>query len=160
MVLYLLQTYPQGVITDMSMTVRPANQGDKQKCLEFISALRQEIIQDNWTETYDSLIKGDRGTILVASDDKFGVLGMATISFNLAIRYGGEYCQLEEFFVDPAARGKNAGGMLIEAILNTARTRGCVEIGLYLIERTSHNRLFYEKYGFKVVGDEMRQPLG
>ena len=154
MVLYLLQTYPQGVITDMSMTVRPANQGDKQKCLEFISALRQEIIQDNWTETYDSLIKGDRGTILVASDDKFGVLGMATISFNLAIRYGGEY------FVDPAARGKNAGGMLIEAILNTARTRGCVEIGLYLIERTSHNRLFYEKYGFKVVGDEMRQPLG
>jgi hypothetical protein len=70
----------------MSMTVRPENQGDKQKCLEFISTLRQEIIQDNWAETYDSLIKGDRGTLLVAGDDKFGVLGMATISFNLAIR--------------------------------------------------------------------------
>ena len=91
----------------MTMTVRPANQGDKKKCLEFISALRQEYIQDNWAETYDSVINGDRGTILVASDNKSGILGMATISFTLAIR-------------------------------------DCVEIGLYLIERTSHKRLFYK----------------
>ncbi len=143
----------------MTVTVRPATLDDKQKCLEFIGALRREDIRDGWAETYDALMVGDRGTVLVADDDEVGVLGMATISFNLAIRYSGEYCQLEELFVDPNARGKNAGGLLIEGILNAARNHGCAEIGLYLIERTTHNRPFYEKYGFRVVGDEMRQPL-
>ncbi len=143
----------------MTVTVRPATPDDKQKCLGFIGALRREDIQNGWGGTYDALMTGERGTVLVADDDEMGVLGMATISFNLAIRYSGEYCQLEELFVDPSARGKNAGGLLIEGILDAARQRGCAEIGLYLVEWTTHNQPFYEKYGFKVVGGEMRQPL-
>ena len=98
--------------------------------------------------------------ILVVDDDAFGVLGSASISYNVAMRYSGEYCQLEELFVDPAARGKNAGGLLIEGIIAAARERGCAEIGLYLVEWTTHNQPFYEKYGFEVVGAEMRQRLG
>ena len=39
------------------------------------------------------------------------ILGMASISFNLALRYNGEYCQLEELIVDQNARGKNVGGL-------------------------------------------------
>ena len=34
-----------------------------------------------------------------------------------------------------------------------------LEIGLYLVEATEHNRPFYEKYGFVAVGTEMRQRL-
>ena len=81
------------------------------------------------------------------------------MSYNLAIRYGGEYAQLEELIVDPAARGKNVGGLLIQATIERARARGCAEYGLYLVERTEHNRPFYEKYGFVRVGSEMRQRL-
>jgi hypothetical protein len=33
-----------------------------------------------------------------------------TVSYNLAIRYAGEYAQLEELIIDPAACGKNIGG--------------------------------------------------
>lgn len=143
----------------MTVTVRPATPDDKQKCLTFIGALRNEDIQEGWSETYDALMTGERGTVLVADDSEMGVLGMAAISFNLAIRFCGEYCQLEELFVDPSARGKNAGGLLIEGILDTARKRGCAEIGLYLVEWSTGNKPFYEKYGFKAVGDEMRQPL-
>ena len=143
----------------MSVTVRPATPDDKQKCLAFLAALRGEAEQPGWSETYDALMTGERGTVLVADDDELGVLGSASISFNLAIRYSGEYCQLEELFVDPSARGKNAGGLLIEGIIATARARGCAEIGLYLLEWTTHNQPFYEKYGFEVVGGEMRQRL-
>jgi predicted GNAT family N-acyltransferase len=32
-------------------------------------------------------------------------------------------------------------------------------MGLYLLETTEHNRPFYAKYGFKVIGTEMRQDL-
>lgn len=143
----------------MGVTVRPATPDDKQKCLGFLAALRGEDIQPGWAETYDALMTGGRGTVLVADDDELGVLGCATISFNIAIRYSGEYCQLEELFVDPAARGKNAGGLLVQGVVAAARDRGCAEIGVYLLEWTKHNRPFYEKYGFEVVGDEMRQRL-
>jgi len=87
------------------------------------------------------------------------VFGMASISFNLALRYNGEYCQLEELVVDPDARGKNVGGLLIEETILLAKTRGCREYGLYILESTKHNQGFYEKYGFIKVGEEMRQPL-
>ena len=143
----------------MTVTVRKATPDDKQICLQFLSALRGEELQPGWPETYDALLVGDRGTVLVADDDELGVLGSATISFNLAMRYSGEYCQLEELFVDPAARGKNAGGQLIEGTIAIARMRGCAEIGLYLLKWTTHNQPFYEKYGFEVVGAEMRQRL-
>ena len=42
---------------------------------------------------------------------------MATVSYNLALRYRGEYCQLEELIVDPNARGKKVGVLLVEAML-------------------------------------------
>ena len=143
----------------MTVTVRKATPDDKQICLQFLAALRGEELQPGWPETYDALLVGDRGTVLVADDDELGVLGSATISFNLAIRYSGEYCQLEELFIDPAARGKNAGGLLVEGTIAAARKRGCAEIGLYLLKWTAHNQPFYEKYGFEVVGAEMRQRL-
>jgi GNAT superfamily N-acetyltransferase len=96
--------------------------------------------------------------VLVAEEGE-RVHGLASISFNLAMRYGGEYCQLEELVVDPAARGKNVGGMLMETVLDEARARGCVECGLYLLPTTAHNRAFYEKYGFSALDVEMRQRL-
>ena len=45
---------------------------------------------------------------------------------------------------------------MAEAI-ETAKARGCKEMGLYLLESTEGNRPFYEKYGFRYVGSEMRQ---
>ena len=104
------------------------------------------------------LLSKERGQITVAVEDGT-VLGMATVSFNLALRYGGEYCQLEELIVSPRARGRNLGGRLVQTVVEIASTRGCAEIGLYLLESTEHNRPFYAKYGFEGVGSEMRQRL-
>ena len=100
----------------------------------------------------------DRGEVHIAEEDGV-VLGLAAVSYNLAMRYGGDYCQLEELIVDPAARGKNAGGLLVQATVDRARERDCAEYGLYLVESTEHNLPFYEKYGFEKVGSELRQSL-
>ena len=96
---------------------------------------------------------------MLVADEGGTLLGVATVSYNLAIRYAGEYAQLEELIVDPAARGKNVGGRLVETAVERARRRGCAEFGLYLLDATEHNRPFYEKYGFEHIGSEMRQPL-
>ncbi len=115
-------------------------------------------LDPNAGQVFDSLLGNERGEILVAEEDDH-ILGMAAVSYNLAMRYGGEYCQLEELIVDPEGRGKNIGGQLVEKTVERARQRGCAEYGLYLVERTEQNQPFYEKYGFVKVGSEMRQAL-
>ena len=142
----------------MSISVRPAESGDKDRCLQLVSALTGRPPENEWSDVFDRLVSGERGAVVVAEENGH-ILGVATVSYNLAIRYAGEYCQLEELIVDEAARGKNVGALLMDAVIANARTRGCAEIGLYLVERTEGNRRFYEKYGFRTVGSEMRQEL-
>ena len=145
----------------MTVIVRLAKSEDQSRCLELLDVLAKvtsdphEIFD---SETFKNLISNERGSLVVAEENG-AVLGMASISFNLALRYNGEYCQLEELVVDQDARGKNVGGLLIEETIKLAKKRGCKEYGLYILESTKHNQGFYEKYGFVKVGEEMRQPL-
>ncbi len=79
-------------------------------------------------EQYQPL-DGERGEILMAEEDGI-ILGMASVSYNLATRYGGEYCRLEELVLDPSARGRNVGAPLLTRTVDRARARGCAEYGL------------------------------
>ena len=145
----------------MTVGIRPAGASDKEACLELLEDLTDATggtVSTRAGDTFDVLLNGERGCILLAEDDG-ELLGLASVTFNPAMRFGGEYCQLEELVVDPAARGKKVGAMLVEAVLSSARERGCAEVGAYLVKTTEHNRAFYEKFGFEAVGTEMRQPL-
>jgi GNAT superfamily N-acetyltransferase len=145
----------------MSIELRNPEPEDKDRCLQLLAALNSTTdaspelpIRDS----FEKLLEKRRGEIIVAVEDAT-ILGMATVSYNLAMRYGGEYCQLEELIVAPEARGKNIGGLLVQRTIENAKSRGCTDYGLYLLETTEHNRPFYEKYGFIAVGTEMRQRL-
>jgi len=142
----------------MAIGVRAAAARDESRCLELIETLTGVEATPGWRATYAQLLRAERGAVLVA-EDAGTILGVVTLSYDLAIRYGGEYCQLEELIVDPSARGRNVGGLLVEAAVSAARARGCAEIGLYLLESTEGNRPFYAKYGFVGIGSEMRQRL-
>ena len=145
----------------MSVILRLAKLEDQQRCSELLDVLAKATSDPHeifGSETFENLISNERGSLVVA-EESGNVLGMASISFNLALRYNGEYCQLEELVVDPDARGKNVGGLLIEETIRLAKIRDCKEYGLYILESTKHNQGFYEKYGFIKVGEEMRQPL-
>ena len=145
----------------MTITVRFAELRDRDRCEELLNLLvgstaASENIFSG--QVFETIVAGRYGRILLACEDELAV-GMASISFNYALRYDGRYAQLEELIVDPVARGKNVGGLLVEEALKTARDEGCKEFGLYLLESTKHNQPFYEKYGFGVIGHEMRQSL-
>jgi len=145
----------------MSIEMRNAVASDEARCIELMSELKAATGSRPALPVADSfrqLLTKERGEIILAIEGT-EILGMATVSYNLAMRYGGEYCQLEELVVTPNARGKNIGGLLVQRIVDNARARGCAEMGLYLVETTEKNRPFYAKYGFKVVGTELRQDL-
>lgn len=105
--------------------------------------------------TFGALLDGARGHVLVA-EDQGRLIGVISMSYDVAIRYGGEYAQIEELLVDEAARGMSLGAALVNAAVDAARARGCGEIGLYARE---HNRAFYEKLGFAYAGPELRRAL-
>ncbi len=145
----------------MAIELRNAVAEDEMRCIELLSELRSATGSNPRPpsqKSFQQLLTKERGEIVLAVEG-VDILGMATVSYNLAMRYGGEYCQLEELIVMPTARGKNIGGLLVQRTIDNARSRGCAEMGLYLLETTEHNRPFYAKYGFKVIGTEMRLKL-
>tara|TARA_E500000331_G_C17187348_1_gene683235 strand:- start:54 stop:491 length:438 start_codon:yes stop_codon:yes gene_type:complete len=145
----------------MSVNIRLAIPEDEEQCSKLLDVLAEATSDSNNIfdlNTFNEVISNERGSLVIAEEEG-KILGMASISFNLALRYNGEYCQLEELVVHQEARGKNVGGLLIEETLRLAKNRGCKEFGLYLLESTKHNQSFYEKYGFAVIGEEMRQSL-
>lgn len=145
----------------MTVSVRRARSIDRDACVALLGALGAATggsISPRAAAVFDDLLDDARGAVLVAYEGD-RLLGLASVSFNVAMRYGGEYCQLEELIVDPQARGKQVGARLVEATLQFARERGCAEYGLYLVASTEHNRAFYERFGLRVVGTEMRLVL-
>ena len=148
----------------MALEIRPALAADEERCMELLVALagttgaKRPRADGPMRATFRSLLDSLRGEILVADEDGV-LLGMASVSYNLAMRYGGEYCQLEELIVDPEARGKNVGARLVQTSVVRAKARGCPEYGLYLMASTEHNLVFYQKFGFEKIGSELRQRL-
>ena len=147
-----VEQHPNGVHT------RPAEMSDQPRVFDLIEQLTGETVTSSWQTVFESHLRRERGAVVVAENDD-GILGIATVSYNMTIRYGGEYCELEELIVDDSARGLNLGRILVQRTIDDARRRGCAEIGLYLVPSTEGNRGFYEKLGFEVLGTEMRQNL-
>ena len=145
----------------MTIILRDAQANDESICMNLLAELQATTGSETSNSTasiFASLLDKSRGQVVLAEEDGV-VLGMATVSYNIALRYRGEYCQLEELIVTPQARGKRLGALLVEKIIENAKARGCAEIGLYLLESTQHNQPFYEKFGFIALGAEMRQRL-
>ncbi|MEM9621915.1 MAG: GNAT family N-acetyltransferase [Pseudomonadota bacterium] len=151
----------------MSVTLRDAGPDDFALCRELLAELQSATggaQSDNMAAVFADLVSQQRGRIILAEDSTDGAaqaqtLGLAAVSFNRAMRFGGEYCQLAELVVTPAARGKRVGVLLMQAVIDNARARGCAEIGLYLLASTAHNEPFYNKFGFQTIGEEMRLTL-
>lgn len=139
------------------MNIRPALSTE----YSAVMTLLADLLQDRFTKaedyriSFEKLSSGDRGVILVAEEDDV-ILGVITVSYVLALRYRGDYAQIEELIVDSRARGRNLGASLVNAAIEAARVANCREIGLYARE---HNQPFYERLGFEYAGPELRLKL-
>jgi ribosomal protein S18 acetylase RimI-like enzyme len=139
------------------ITTRPAREQDEESVLALLGQLFERDVSGEPARgaAFRRMLGSERGFVIVA-EDAGAVLGLISVSVNLAIRFDVAYAQIEELVVDSAARGRQAGAVLVRAALDEARRRGCDEMGLYPREET---RAFYEKLGFAYVGVELRQRL-
>lgn len=136
---------------------RDAELADEARVLELLGQLfaRDLSREPARGAAFRRMLGSERGFVIVAEEDG-ALLGVISVSLNLAIRYDFAYAQIEELVVDSASRGRRAGAILVRAALDEARRRGCEEIGLYPRDET---RVFYERLGFALVGVELRQRL-
>ena len=61
----------------------------------------------------------------------------------------GDYCYLQDLFVDPAARGGGIGRRLIEAVYAAASARGCSRVHWLTHERNVDAMLLYDRIAQK-----------
>ena len=139
------------------MQIRTAVDTDHEDIVHLLGGLLEDRLApaEAYVKPLAQLLTGDRGTVLVAEENG-ELYGLITISFVLALRYTGDYAQIEELIVDPRARGKKLGVGLVKAAIEAARSADCHEIGLYARE---HNQPFYERLGFEYAGPELRLKL-
>lgn len=73
-------------------TIRPARAEDEERVLELLKALGGEklYVTEGTRAAFKDVLDGSRGSIRVV-DDGGKVAGMISFSFNLAMRYAGEY---------------------------------------------------------------------
>ena len=95
-----------------------------------------------------ALLDDGRALILVARDGGRPV-GLAYLSFQWTLEYGGRVVWLEELYVLPELRGRGTGGLLLQAALDVARDRGCRAVELEV--EASHARAanLYARAGFR-----------
>ena len=68
------------------------------------------------------------------------LVGIVHFLFHRSTWTTGDYCYLQDLFVDPAARGLGAGRALIEAVYAEARAGGCSRV-YWLTHETNHEAM-------------------
>jgi len=81
---------------------------------------------------------------------RFGeqAVGLACVSFCWTLEHGGKSAWLDELYVLPEYRSRGIGGLLIEAVLQTAKAQGCAAIDLEVDHEHRRVEQLYQRFGF------------
>ncbi|OHS95226.1 acetyltransferase, GNAT family protein [Tritrichomonas foetus] len=115
-------------------------------------------------EAYDEILRDkEHNEVLIAEIDGKRV-GTALVTYAPIITMGGKTAEIQDLYVDPAARGKGVGKALIQKIHDIAKEKNIK--GMYLIqpspgtEQDEERNLFYKRQGFFIGGFARFKVLG
>ncbi len=117
-------------------------------------ALR-EIDWNDGRRVFDDLLDTDKGSILLAWDVELDApVGLVTLSYATALRFGGYYAMIEEFLVAASHRGRGIAGQLLNAARIEAERRQCRE--LQVNGPSPEGVPVFERHGFQQTGAHMK----
>jgi len=88
-------------------------------------------------------------TVLVASDEDGNVIGFINVHWVPFIMLGSFEGYVSDVFVSPKASGRGAGKMLVEAVMEEGKKRGCMRLMLTNgKDKPSYKEGFYKKLGW------------
>lgn len=87
------------------------------------------------------------GALLLASDGA-GAVGVAVLSYVVALEHGGRVAWLEELYVVPQRRGEGIGRTLLLRAISSARKSGCNTVELEVVRGHQRAARLYLRESF------------
>ncbi|HEY5639813.1 MAG TPA: GNAT family N-acetyltransferase [Dehalococcoidia bacterium] len=132
------------------MEIRPAQTEDGDAVFAMLErfAMSYEPDRDAFARSFAAMLGSPDVALLVADE------GQALAGYVMAVEFGtlfanGSVVQIEELFVEETKRGAGTGQMLVEAVLEWARSRAAVEVTV----PTRRAGAYYERLGFKLTAE-------
>jgi GNAT superfamily N-acetyltransferase len=151
------------------VVLRAATRGDITELVALIAADQLGSGRDGiddaadlaaYERAFDAIDRDPAHVLLVAGDDRSGVVGTLQLSFLPGLaRRGGWRAQIEAVRVAAALRGQGLGSLMIRWAITEAADRGCAMVQLTTDKRRSDARRFYERLGFRATHDGMKLHL-
>jgi len=108
---------------------------------------QREPDRDRWDRILAELLNSDGWLFLLAFDDGEPV-GLATVSFAFSIRCSSEEARLVILYVEPGARLRGTGTLLMNGCLAASRRRGCRLMELELDPEKCPAAEFFEHFDY------------
>ncbi len=138
----------------MSHTVRAANAADVPALLALVRRYWEfEGLTDFQALRIETLLQRliaepARGAVFIATSAAAPV-GYLVLVYVLSLEHGGLMGEIDELYVEPAARAQGSGAALLAAAEAELRARRGVRLQLQLAAGNAAARSFYERRGFR-----------
>jgi len=135
---------------DLALTIRDGRSEDCAEVLRMIKDLAAFEKEPNAVIVTEDQLKRDgfsehpRFHLKVAQVNE-GVVGMALYYFAYST-WKGSYLYLEDFYVDPAYRGKGIGKALFESVIDVAKASKVKRMGWQVLDWNETAIAFYKRY--------------
>jgi ribosomal protein S18 acetylase RimI-like enzyme len=144
------------------MTIRPAQESDFARVTELLEELGRPRIPDaeygDYRQAYLDQLEAPDVAHLVAVDDGF-VVGFCSLVFRPRLNAVRPEAWIPDLIVESSARGRGAGGALLDEVESRARARGCFGIALESGHERREAHLLYRMVGMEDAGKSFRKWL-
>ena len=142
---------PQNLIT---MQMKPIRVEDTDVLLRMMQAMQHD---DPWSVPFDLTIARPAVETLLHNpgyglawfvEEDGRMIGYIILSFDYSLEHGGRNAWVDEFFIEPAWRGKGIGAQVLAFFENAAREAGATAVHLEVNEGNRAIEL-YRRRGFE-----------
>lgn len=145
------------------VAVRPLQGGDLGWILQRHGVLFPR--EYGWGPGFEALIAQVVAEFVTARDESgnggwIAELGGERVGSILCVRVDGSTAKLRLLLVEPSARGRGVGTLLVEECIAFARAAGYEELVLWTMDVLTHARQIYERAGFELIDSEPHTMFG
>jgi len=134
------------------MTIREVKKSDYKDLMQLYNGfVNSDRYSKHNNDSFEKVRKSNNNFIYVAEDNG-KLIGFATFSVRLVIRYPKPIAELDELYVVPTFRRKSVGKMLMYKVLSKAKELNCHRLFIESYYKHEAAHKFYETLGFTNYG--------
>jgi ribosomal protein S18 acetylase RimI-like enzyme len=132
----------------MDLKIRDARPADSSSVVALVREMASEDGESTpITEAYAEACVADPGGGMLLAESDGRVVGVLSYSLRPNLYHAAPACLIELLAVRQDARGRGAGGALVESMMAKAEALGCAEISVSVMPDNAGAIRFYRRHG-------------